>query len=86
MTYQQIRQSHPETWLLLEALKAHSSGQQRILEELAVVNVFDDAYIALVAYKNLQKANPDRELYVVHSSKPELEVKERIWLGLRSGA
>jgi hypothetical protein len=70
---------------LLEALKAHSSGQQRVLEDLALVNVFEDSYQALVAYKHLQKANPGRELYVIHSSKPELEIKERIWLGLRTG-
>jgi hypothetical protein len=86
MTYQQIRQAHPETWLLVEALNAYSRGRQRIVEDLAVVNVFDDSYLALVAYKNLQHTNPERELYVVHSSKPELDVKERSWLGLRSGA
>ncbi len=35
MEWPEIRQHYPEQWLLLEALKAHSEGQQRILEQLA---------------------------------------------------
>jgi hypothetical protein len=72
--------------LLLEAIKAHSQNEYRILEDLAVLNAFTASREALEAYRELHVINPNRELYVVHSSKPELIVKERVWLGIRSAA
>ena len=81
MTYADIRRHYPDTWLLLEALTAHSQGEYRILETLAVIDTFADSLAALEAYRELHNAAPTRELYVVHSSKPELVVKERLWLG-----
>ncbi len=86
MTYSEVRQAHPNTWLLLEAFKAHSQDEYRILEDLAVLNVFETSLDALKAYRELHHLNPTRELYVVHSSKPELIIKERVWLGIRSAA
>ncbi len=86
MTYSEIRTHHPDTWLLLEVLQGHSQGEFRILEDLAVVDVFSESFSALLAYKKLHGIAPHRELYVVHSSKPELIVKERVWLGIRSAA
>jgi hypothetical protein len=86
MTYSEVRQAHPNTWLLLEAFKAHSQDEYRILEDLAVLNVFETSLDALKAYRELHQINPTRELYVVHSSKPELIIKERVWLGIRSAA
>jgi hypothetical protein len=86
MTYSEVRQAHPNTWLLLEAFKAHSQDEYRILEDLAVLNVFETSLDALKAYRELHHINPTRELYVAHSSKPELIIKERVWLGIRSAA
>ena len=86
MTYDDIRQHYPDTWLLLEAMTAHSQGEYRILETLIVIDTFADSFAALGAYRELHNTAPSRELYVVHSSKPELKIKERIWLGVRSAA
>jgi hypothetical protein len=34
-------------------------------------------------YGELRRAHPDREFCFVHTSKPELEFEERLWLGIR---
>ncbi len=86
MTYSEIRQTHPETWLLLEAIKAYSDNEYRILEDIAVLNAYQTSTEALEAYRALHLSAPTRELYVVHSSKTELIIKERIWHGIRSAA
>ncbi len=86
MTYQEVRQHYPETWLLLEALRGRTEGEFRVLEDVSVLASFSDSFAALVAYREFKKAAPERELYVVHSAKPELQIKERQWLGIRSAA
>jgi hypothetical protein len=86
MTYQEIQKIHPETWLLLEAIKAHSQGEFRILEDIAVLNTYPTSTAALEAYRSLHLSTPARELYVVHSSSPQLVIKERVWHGIRSAA
>lgn len=34
-------------------------------------------------YSELRRQHPQRELYFVHTSKVELEIEERMWLGIR---
>ncbi len=86
MTYQEVRQHYPETWLLIEALRGRSEGEYRILEDISVIDSFAESFPALVAYRQFKATDPNRELYVVHSAKPELQIKERLWLGIRSAA
>ena len=86
MTWQEIRRHHPDSWLLLEATRAHSQDDERILEQLAVVERFDDSTSALRAYRTRHASHPEREMYVVHTSRERLEVKERRWLGVRRAA
>ena len=49
----------------------------------AVIDSFDDSAIAMKHYLELHAGAPERELYVVHSSRPSLEIAERSWLGIR---
>ena len=86
MTWQDIRNQYPNTWLLLEAIKAHSENDYRILEELSVISRFDDSVSALDAYAQLHEIAPQRELLVLHTSQEKLEIKERFWLGVRAAA
>ena len=83
MKWQEIRQHYPAQWLLLEAVKAHSANNLRILEELAVINVFPDSKVALKSYQELHHEAPARELYVFHTSRETLEIPQRRWLGIR---
>ncbi|HSN73692.1 MAG TPA: hypothetical protein VL334_01220 [Anaerolineae bacterium] len=83
MKWQEIRTHYPEQWLLLEAIKAHSLDNQRILDQLAVVGAFPDSVSAMKGYVQLHHEAPERELYVFHSSREALDITERQWLGIR---
>lgn len=80
MKWDEIRQHHPEQWLLVEALKAHTEGGQRELERLAVLGSYDDSSAALRAYAEHHRSSPDRELYVFHTSRETVRVGERVRL------
>ena len=86
MQWSEIRRYHPNQWLLLEALEAHMEGDHRILDELAIIGTFEDSQSALRGYAELHHAAPTRDLYVFHTSRETLEVRERQWLGIRVAA
>lgn len=86
MTWQQLRHAWPDQWLLIEALRAHSAGGRRVLDELAALAAFPDSTSALAACARLHRGSPDKELYVFHTSRPSLDIEERPWLGIRAGA
>ena len=86
MQWQEIRDHYPQQWLLLEAVKAHSEGDQRILDQLAVLDAFLDSATALSAYARIHREKPERELYVFHTSRDTLDIRERQWLGIRSAS
>ena len=83
MKWHEIRTHYPQQWLLIEAIKAHSEANKRILEQLAVVGTFPDSSTALKSYQQLHHEAPERELYVFHTSRETLDVTERRWLGIR---
>lgn len=83
MRWEEIREHYPQQWLLVEAIKAHSELDRRILEQLAVIGVFPDSVSAMHSYTALHREAPERELYVFHTSREVLDVTERQWLGIR---
>ncbi len=83
MQWQEIQKYYPHQWLLVEALKAHSVADKRILEDLTVVNTFPDARAAMQGYAKLHHEKPNRELYVLHTDRKTLDITERKWLGIR---
>jgi len=85
MTWDEIRQQYPHQWLLVEAIQAHTEGEQRIVEELTIVNIYSDSRTAIRSYVNLHEQDPARELYVLHTDREALEITERRWLGIRGG-
>ena len=84
MKWNEIRASHPEKWVHVEAMQAHSAQSKRIVESAALVETFADSATAWKAYRVLHKENPHRELYVAHTSQIELDITERSWLGVRA--
>jgi len=84
MQWDEIRRLNPHQWLLVEAVEAHSSAGRRVLDDLAVVQAFEEAKSAMDGYKDLHRQDPRRELYVVHTDRDELDVLESHWLGLRT--
>ena len=83
MKWAEIRRHYPDQWLLIEAIEARSEAGQRILDDIAVVAVHPDSVTAMKRYTSLHHEAPQRELYVCHTDREELEIRERRWLGIR---
>lgn len=83
MKWSEIRTQYPRRWLLVEALKARTRADQRILTQLAVLGTFADSRAALRKYAQFHRETPERELYVFHTSREKLIVTEKMWLGVR---
>ncbi|WP_371318251.1 hypothetical protein [Paenibacillus elgii] len=66
----------------MEALKAVSSNRVRTIEEMTVVEKYDNPLQAWEGYKRHHKKNPEREFYVFHTSKQEIEVIEEYFTGV----
>ena len=83
MRWEDVRIHYPRQWLLVEAVGAHSVANKRVLDELAVVNVFTSSHEAMRSYAQLHRQNPGRELYVLHTDRETLDITERRWIGIR---
>ena len=84
MQWQKVRQQHPDTWILAEALQAHTTDdKRRIVEQWDVIGSFPDFYPAFQIYEELHKQDPQREMYVVHTVNEEVQIKERYRIGIR---
>jgi ribosomal protein S8 len=86
MIWQDIREAYSNQWLLIEATKAYSDKQKRILEDIVVVNTYIDSREAFKQYQVLHHTNRSKEYYVVHTSHEVLEIPEVQWLGIRGVA
>jgi len=85
MRWEEIRKRMPNEWLLVEVTRAHSENDRRFVEDLAVLNAFPDSRDAMRAYSEMHLEYPQREMYVLHTSREKLDIKEVWWLGLRPG-
>jgi hypothetical protein len=83
MQWEEIRRHYPQQWLLVEAIKAHSKAGKRLLEQISVVGTFPDSVAAMRGYTQLHREAPERELYVFHTDRQNLDISERRWLGIR---
>ena len=58
-----------------------TADSRRHLDRLAVVEQCHDGSDAMQSYRSLHRRYPQRELYFVHTSREELDIEERQWLG-----
>ena len=77
MKWKDIIEECPDSWILLEAIEAHSDQGKRVVDKLAVLDKFNNSDEAMTAYRELHKKNPERELYVAHTKNRDLEIEER---------
>ncbi len=79
MRWAEIREQHPGQWLIIEALKAHTTttSGRRKLEQMAVVKICPDGAEAYQQYRELHRQYPLREFYFVHTARQELDIRER---------
>jgi hypothetical protein len=84
MKWPDVRAPYPNQWLLIEALEALSrSNQRRDIRKIAVIERCKDGAEALARYRLLHRAHPEREFYYVHTSRTQLDIRERVWVGIR---
>ncbi len=83
MKWSEIRCHYPDQWLLIEAIEACTQADMRVLDDIAVVGTFPNSVAAMRRYTTLHHEAPQRELYVCHTSREELEIRERQWFGIR---
>lgn len=84
MLWSEIRERYPNQWLIVEALEAHTSSEnQRFLDRLAVIESCPDPKEAMQRYRQLHRKYPEREFYFLHTSREEIDIQEREWLGIR---
>ena len=79
MQWNEIRELFPGQWVLIDAVEAHSADNQRILDDVAVVQTFPDHGTAMARYKELHRRNPIPEMYVFHTDRESLEIGEILW-------
>jgi hypothetical protein len=83
MRWEDVRAAHPDEWLIIEALDAHSLKGKRLLGQIAVVELCSDGAVAHRRYRELHVSHPERELYFVHTRNAALDIDERPWVGIR---
>jgi len=81
--WNEARSLYPNKWLLFEAIEARSEEGKRVIDELSVINVYDEGREALNEYANRHKKDKSREMYVYHTKNKELVIEERNWIGVR---
>lgn len=85
MIWKEVKRAYPNQWVIIEAIEAHTEGDKRVIAQMTVVNNFqDDNNKALLQYLQLHRKHRERELYVVHTSRPELDIIEQRWIGVRA--
>ena len=84
MKWEEVCQAFPEEWVLIEAVQAYTNEEsERILEEVAPLKKFSNSPEAMRAYQELQRKNPTRELYVLHTSRKKPNIIEKKSVGVR---
>lgn len=77
MRWEEVQERFPNEWVVLEATKAHSEEGSRYIEEVVVIDKFDDSMAAMRRYSELHKQDPQREYCFFHTSRSSLVARER---------
>jgi hypothetical protein len=79
----EIRNHYPDTFVLVEAVSAYSKENKRIIEEMSFIEEYTSSNEAWGGYKKIHREFPERELYIFHTSKEQIEVEEQRFIGVR---
>lgn len=82
MRWDEVQERFPNEWVVLEATKAYSKEGQRFIEEMSVIDSYEDSTKALKRYSELHHEDPHREYCFFHTSRPEVVARER-YVGIR---
>ncbi|WP_297637694.1 hypothetical protein [uncultured Clostridium sp.] len=83
MKWNEVREKYPNRWVLIEALESESKNSKRIVKDMSVINDFTNGGLALKEYAEKHKKDKSREMYVYNTKHKELNIEERVWIGVR---
>ena len=84
MTWEQIRTTYPDRWVLMEALDARTEGDRRVFCELSVLDTVDNNTNVFPRYNEYRKRFPNREIIFYHASNAQMDVQVRVVPGFRN--
>ena len=82
MRWEDVRDQFPDEWVVCEALKSRSEDGYWYIEEMALIDRFDDSTVAMKRYYELHREQPYREHGFFHTSRETLKLREK-WAGVR---
>lgn len=86
MNWEDVKKAYPSQWVTIEAIEAHSEGNKRIVDQIAVIDSFrEGTKNVLLENARLQKLYRGREIFIIHTSHPKLDIEERRRAGVRIG-
>lgn len=83
MKWNEVRSQFPNRCVLVESLKAKSENRERFIEEMSVIDDFDNGNSAWKAYKKIHEEDQSRELYIFHTNNEQVKVLEQAYVGVR---
>lgn len=77
MTWQEIREAHPNTWVVLENLASRIEDSTKYVDEVSLLEVYKSTqgFDALMRSQELQKQNPERSFLPYSTYHETLEIK-----------
>lgn len=82
-SWDDVKQAYPHQRVVFEAINSHSNEGKRIVDAIGNVEAFGDGETAMRRYLTLHRESHQRELYVVHTDKENLDITEQQWVGIR---
>jgi hypothetical protein len=77
MKWQEVRNQFVDEWVVFEAMEAYSKDGFRYMDEVNVINRYSDSIEAMKRYKELHSSQPTKEIYFIHTSRPDLKIEEK---------
>lgn len=73
MLWNEVTQVYPNKWIVFDSLAQHEEGNKLVIEDIAIVEVFDDINKAYKYYCKLHKEDKMRKLNIGDTRKEHLE-------------
>lgn len=82
MRWEEVREKFPNEWVVFEASDAYSQDGFRCMNEITIIDRYADSLEAMKRYKHLHHKEPAKEIYFLHTSRPDLKIEEK-WVGFK---
>jgi hypothetical protein len=82
VNWPKVREAYPDQWLIVEAMEAHTEGNRRLIDRIAVIETWLMRPLPCTGTINCI-ANSLCANFFVHTSRETLDIEERWWTGIR---